>query len=142
MLLFSGLCLERHFLSPPDLVVHKSPGEMTVYSPEAVMQMQLKEQVMLESVDGRKEPFADVVCFGCEEIASVLQLGIDMSVEQFSINTRRQLAEVNRYGADNKATIICSYSTQTTLWVATGQYWRCVLAFSNSYPKWIQVDRN
>jgi death-associated protein kinase len=34
------------------------------------------------------------VCFGCDELTQVLQLGIDISVEQFSVNTRRQLAEI------------------------------------------------
>jgi len=85
-----GLPLERHFLSPRDLT-EQNPSP-AVYTPDAVMDMQVKEKVRLKNTKEGEESFLDVVCFGSKEVAMTLTLGIDLPITQVPLHARRELA--------------------------------------------------
>jgi hypothetical protein len=69
-----GISLERHFLSPADLMRH-DPAP-AIYAPESVMRMQQRESISMRNNRDREELFIDVVCFGSRDVAAVLTLGI------------------------------------------------------------------
>ncbi|KFD58211.1 LOW QUALITY PROTEIN: hypothetical protein M513_00974 [Trichuris suis] len=86
-----GILLERHFLSPNDLLRH-CPN-VCVYTPNRIIEMQLEENVFIHSAD-RKEQFLDIVCFGSREVAMSLKLGIDLKITAIPNSARRELASL------------------------------------------------
>lgn len=85
-----GLPLERHFLSPRDLSDHSLT--VSVYPPDIVMDMQVREKVTMRNANETEEKFLDVVCFGSKEVAVALTLGVDLPITQVPLHARRELA--------------------------------------------------
>ncbi|KAI6178368.1 CAMK/DAPK/DAPK protein kinase, variant [Aphelenchoides besseyi] len=87
-----GIALERHFLSPQQLKEHRS--QPASFPPEEIMAMQQRESLSIRNTDGNEELFTDVVCFGSRDVASVLTLGVDVSVSQLQLAARCELASL------------------------------------------------
>lgn len=56
------------------------------------MQMQLRESLTIRNTDGEEERFTAVVCFESRKVASLLTLGVDVSVAQLQLAARCELA--------------------------------------------------
>lgn len=110
-----GISLERHFLSPQHLREHRL--QPASFPPEEIMSMQQRESLTIRNTDGEEELFTNVVCFGSREgkrltqanvtfltVASVLTLGVDVSVSQLQLAARCELAALldppDKYGRD------------------------------------------
>ncbi|CAI9559328.1 unnamed protein product [Staurois parvus] len=88
-----GLLTVKYYLSPQQLREHHEP--VMVYQPRDFFRAQAQKDTSLaNTMAGYKESFSSILCFGCLEIYSQGNLGMDHHVSDLNILVRRKLSRL------------------------------------------------
>ncbi|KAK2175663.1 hypothetical protein NP493_714g01011 [Ridgeia piscesae] len=85
-----GISVLKSVMSSRDLREHHS--SVHCYTMKDIMRMQLEGSTILQLKDGTCEDFFDLICFGCDNVQSLLTLGVDLHVSYLSIHARCKLS--------------------------------------------------
>ncbi|KAM6149584.1 LOW QUALITY PROTEIN: death-associated protein kinase 1-like [Erethizon dorsatum] len=87
-----GLLTVKHYLSPQQLRERHEP--ITVYHPRDFFRAQALKGSLTNTMEGYKESFSSITCFGCHDIYSQASLGMDIHASDLSLLTRRKLSRL------------------------------------------------
>ncbi|NP_001084771.1 death associated protein kinase 1 S homeolog [Xenopus laevis] len=88
-----GLLTVKHYLSPQQLREHHEP--LMVYQPRDFFRAQIqKETSLANTMAGYKESFSSILCFGCLDVYSQGNLGLDHQVSDLNILVKRKLSRL------------------------------------------------
>lgn len=88
-----GLLTVKHYLSPQQLREHSEP--VMVYQPRDFFRAQTQRETSLtNTMGGYKENFSSILCFGCLDVYSQGNLGMDIPVSELNLLTRRKLSRL------------------------------------------------
>ncbi|XP_041042130.1 death-associated protein kinase 1 isoform X3 [Carcharodon carcharias] len=88
-----GLLTVKHYLSPQQLREHSEP--VMVYQPRDFFRAQAqKETSLTNTIGGYKESFSSILCFGCLDVYSQGNLGMDIPVSELNLLARRKLSRL------------------------------------------------
>ncbi|XP_042303696.1 death-associated protein kinase 1 [Sceloporus undulatus] len=88
-----GLLTVKHYLSPQQLREHHEP--VMIYHPRDFFRAQSqKETSLTNTMGGYKESFSSILCFGCLDVYSQGNLGMDIHVSDLNLLTRRKLSRL------------------------------------------------
>uniref|UniRef100_UPI00398EF6DA death-associated protein kinase 1 isoform X4 n=1 Tax=Pristiophorus japonicus TaxID=55135 RepID=UPI00398EF6DA len=88
-----GLLTVKYYLSPQQLREHSEP--VMVYQPRDFFRAQAqKETSLTNTMGGYKESFSSILCFGCLDVYSQGNLGMDIPVSELNLLARRKLSRL------------------------------------------------
>lgn len=88
-----GLLTVKHYLSPQQLREHHEP--VMIYQPRDFFRAQgQKETSLTNTMGGYKESFSSILCFGCLDVYSQGNLGMDIHVSDLNLLARRKLSRL------------------------------------------------
>ncbi|GCB80407.1 hypothetical protein scyTo_0016192, partial [Scyliorhinus torazame] len=88
-----GILTVKHYLSPQQLREHSEL--VMVYQPRDFFRAQAqKETSLTNTIGGYKESFSSILCFGCLDVYSQGNLGMDIPVSELNLLARRKLSRL------------------------------------------------